>query len=181
MGFTEVVLKNRKKFYFLAVLSIFFIFIGFLSTAFTYRIMALTSTPSFCGSCHEIAPAVESWRTSSHAFNNFGVKATCMDCHLPPPERTLNFFFLKSKHGLKDVWAHFFHGEYNREEMQEKVHASMDNATCLNCHGNLLYIQSKRGAMKAHRDALYSKPQRRCMECHAPLVHINKEVYSFKE
>ncbi|MCB9480399.1 MAG: cytochrome c3 family protein [Desulfobacteraceae bacterium] len=154
------------------------VFIGFLLTAFTYKVMTVTSTPGFCASCHEIEAAVESWRTSTHASNDKGFKATCMDCHLPPPENTIEFFFLKTKHGLKDVFAHLFFGEYNKEEMQEKVHREMQNKTCMNCHSNILYIQTDRGAMKAHREAVYSTPQRSCMECHAPLVHIKKETYS---
>jgi len=140
--------------------------------------MTITSTPGFCASCHEIEAAVQTWRTSTHASNDKGLRATCMDCHLPKAENTIEFFYLKSKHGLKDVFAHFFFKEYNTEKMQNKVHQEMENKTCMNCHSNLLYIQTDRGAMKAHREAIYSEPQRSCMECHAPLVHIKKETYS---
>ena len=151
---------------------------GVLVTAGTYTVMTETSTPGFCALCHEIAPAVESWRTSSHASNEHGFQATCIDCHLPPPQNTLEFFYLKTKHGLKDIWAHYFHGEYDRQKMQKKVHASMDNAACLKCHANLLYIQSSRGAMRAHREVLYSEAKRRCLECHTFLVHIRRDTYS---
>ncbi|MGM0418826.1 MAG: cytochrome c3 family protein [Thermodesulfobacteriota bacterium] len=172
---------KKKVVYISFFLIILVLFMGFLATAFTYKIMTATSSPEFCASCHEIAPAVETWSTSPHASNDKGFRATCIDCHLPPPENTIEFFFLKTKHGIKDVWAHLFYGEYDREKMQKRVHDTMDNSTCIKCHSNILYIQADRGAMKAHREALYSNPQRSCMECHAPLVHINRETYSVEK
>ena len=58
------------------------------------KLMVATSTPEFCASCHEIRPAVQAWRVSSHVNNPKGLQATCMDCHLPPPEDTFNFFVM---------------------------------------------------------------------------------------
>lgn len=34
-----------------------------------------TSTPLFCGSCHEIKPSVDGWEGSAHS------EQTCLDCH----------------------------------------------------------------------------------------------------
>ena len=57
-----------------------------------YYTMVRTSTPQFCALCHEIQPAYNDWKTSSHGFNEQGVVADCMDCHLPAPHSTFNFF-----------------------------------------------------------------------------------------
>ncbi len=78
-----------------------------------------TSTPEFCTSCHEIKPAVVAWRTSTHSNNAAGVVVDCMDCHLPAPQDTFNFFFAKSYHGLKDVAVYFLVGEYDRDQARE--------------------------------------------------------------
>lgn len=147
-----------------------------------YKIMVDTSTPSFCASCHEIKPAVEAWRTSSHASNSKGFTARCMDCHLPPPEQTVYFFFSKAKHGLKDFWGHYFGEPYDSAKRREIVYSTMDNSNCLKCHQNILYIASKRGAMLAHRDAIYGDggKGKSCFLCHRDLVHKQKELFEAK-
>ncbi len=92
----------------------FGVFIAFPLFSLAYYTMVRTSTPQFCASCHEIKPAVVAWRSSTHTNNAAGVVVDCMDCHLPAPQDTFDFFFAKSYHGLKDVAVHFFGGEYDR-------------------------------------------------------------------
>jgi hypothetical protein len=41
-----------------------------------------------------------------------------MDCHLPPPEDTFDFFFTKAADRVKDVTLHFFGGPYDRDVSQ---------------------------------------------------------------
>ncbi|EPR37483.1 NapC/NirT cytochrome c domain protein [Desulfovibrio sp. X2] len=149
----------------------------------TMRAMAVTSTPEFCGSCHEISPAVSQWRTSPHAANSRGLQARCMDCHLPRPEDTASFFIMKTYHGLKDVTAHVLHGAdaYDAQEARENVWRTMDNENCLKCHKDILYIPTSRGAMLAHRSVLYPRPgekERRCTDCHYRLVHEERAAYA---
>ncbi|MDY6974535.1 MAG: NapC/NirT family cytochrome c [Thermodesulfobacteriota bacterium] len=50
------------------------------------------SNPQFCALCHEIQFAVDTWKTSTHINTALGVVADCMDCHLPAPHDTFNFF-----------------------------------------------------------------------------------------
>ena len=155
------------------------ILIGFPVVDGTYKIMMATSTPEFCASCHEIRPAVRDWRTSSHASNIHGVVADCVDCHLPNPEDTLHFFFAKTYHGVKDYVAHFLIEEYDREKNREHAYLDMPNSRCQKCHTNILYMPYNRGAMRAHRAALYPMdgPEKACVSCHRPLVHIPAETY----
>lgn len=145
-----------------------------------YKIMVETSTPSFCASCHEIKPAVEKWRTSSHASNEKGFTARCMDCHLPPPEQTISFFFSKAKHGIKDFWGHFFGDPYDAEKRRSIVYSTYPNTNCVKCHQNILFIPDKRGAMLAHRAVVYQNSDRglSCFECHRDLVHKARGTYS---
>lgn len=159
------------------------VIIGFPLFSMTYYTMVRTSTPQFCASCHEIRFAVDTWRTSTHVNNAQGFVADCMDCHLPAPHDTMAFFYTKTMHGLKDIIAHFLQDEYDHQENREKAYASFDNAQCQKCHRNILYIPDKRGAMLAHRTAVYALPgrEKKCVQCHRDLVHNPAAVYQFKQ
>jgi cytochrome c-type protein NapC/trimethylamine-N-oxide reductase cytochrome c-type subunit TorC len=157
--------------------------LGFPIFSLTYYTMVRTSTPQFCASCHEIHFAYNTWRTSSHTNNAQGFVADCMDCHLPAPHDTVDFFYAKTAHGIKDVVVHFLGGEYDHQENREKAWASIKNDQCLKCHRNFLYIPDKRGAMLAHRTVVYARPgqEKRCLDCHKNLVHNDRPVYEYKQ
>ena len=43
------------------------------------------SSSEYCGTaCHEMQTAYDSWKLSGHSVNEKGLKAGCVDCHLPP-------------------------------------------------------------------------------------------------
>ncbi|SHL36652.1 cytochrome c-type protein NapC [Desulfatibacillum alkenivorans DSM 16219] len=157
--------------------------LGFPLFSLTYYAMVRTSTPQFCASCHEIRPAYNDWKTSSHVNNAQGFVADCMDCHLPAPHDTWNFFYAKTAHGIKDVAAHVMGNEYDRQEQRENAYAAFKNSQCQKCHRNILYIPDKRGAMLAHRSVLYPRPgyEKRCVDCHRNLVHVPREIYAYKQ
>ena len=149
----------------------------------SYYTMVRTSTPEFCASCHEIKPAVVAWRSSTHTNNAAGVVVDCMDCHLPAPHDTFDFFYSKTVHGIKDVVKHFTQEEYDNEENRQKAYASFRNDQCQKCHRNILYIPDKRGAMLAHRTVLFPREgyEKRCIDCHKDLVHNPKPYYQYKQ
>jgi nitrate/TMAO reductase-like tetraheme cytochrome c subunit len=165
--------------------SVIFITIGIIISfpifSITYFTMVRTSTPQFCGSCHEIQPAVESWKTSTHVNNSHGFVADCMDCHLPAPQDTFNFFYSKTVHGIKDIIVHFSWIEYDREKNKQAAYASFKNQQCEKCHRNILNIPDKRGAIIAHRSVLYPLPgyEKRCVDCHKDLVHNQSPYYKY--
>ena len=108
-----------------------------------------------------------------------------MDCHLPPPQDTWNFFYAKTLHGIKDVVSHFTGGAeaYDNAVQREKAYASFQNGQCRKCHRNILHIPNKRGAMLAHRAVLYPMPgfEKKCVDCHRDLVHNDRGFYDFKQ
>lgn len=161
------------------------IVLGFPVFSMVYYTMVRTSTPQFCASCHEIEYAYQTWKTSSHVNNGQGIVADCMDCHLPPPQDTVNFFYMKTAHGLKDVISHFTGGaeNYDNAEQREKAYKSFTNMQCQKCHRNILHIPDKRGAMLAHRSVLYPMPgyEKKCVDCHRELVHFERGFYDFKQ
>ena len=158
-----------------------FLGIGFFQL--THIAMLQTSTPEFCASCHEIQPAYNEWKTSSHASNAKGVIAQCKDCHLPQPENTADFFVAKTVHGIKDVVGHLIGGDYDRYEKRNAAYKSIQNSYCTTCHQNIIYISRKRGAMLAHRTVLYPRQgyEKKCTDCHQNLVHKSAAIFSMNE
>lgn len=161
------------------------ILVGFPVFSMTYYTMVRTSTPEFCSMCHEIRPAYMAWRTSTHVNNAQGIVADCMDCHLPAPHDTVDFFYSKTLHGIKDVVSHFTGGDqrYDRAVMRQRIYDTLDNSQCLKCHRNILNLPQKRGAMLAHRQVLYPRPgyEYRCTDCHSNLVHVDVTFYKYKQ
>jgi cytochrome c nitrite reductase small subunit len=166
-----------------AIFIVIGIFIALPLFSITYYTMVRTSTPEFCASCHEIQFAYNTWKTSTHVNNAQGFVADCMDCHLPAPQDTLDFFYAKAFHGLKDLILHFTQDEYDHAKQREKAYASFKNDQCMKCHRNLLYIPDKRGAMLAHKTVLYPRPgyEKRCVDCHRNLVHNPRQIYEYKQ
>jgi len=173
-------MRRPAKAFFLVILGIL---LGFPVFSMTYYTMVRTSTPGFCASCHEIQFAYNTWKTSTHVNNGQGFVADCMDCHLPAPHDTANFFYMKTIHGIKDIFAHFTMDEYDHNEQREAAYRSFKNYQCMKCHRNLLYIPDKRGAMLAHRSVLYPLPgmEKKCVDCHRNLVHNRTPIYDYKQ
>ncbi len=161
------------------------IVIGFPIFSISYYTMIRTSTPQFCASCHEIQFAYNTWKTSTHVNNAQGFVADCMDCHLPAPHDTFNFFYAKTAHGIKDIVVHFTQdmSEYDHQKQRRTATASFQNEQCRKCHRNILNIPDKRGAMLAHRSVLYARPgyEKRCVDCHENLVHNAAPLYRYKQ
>lgn len=173
-----------KKYITAGILVFAGIIIAFPIFSMSYYTMVRTSTPQFCASCHEIRYAYNTWKTSTHVNNAQGFVADCMDCHLPAPHDTINFFYSKTIHGIKDILVHFLSTTpYDHEENREAAYASFKNEQCLKCHRNILNIPDKRGAMLAHRDVLYARPgyEKKCVDCHRDLVHNASPIYRYKQ
>jgi len=172
-----------KKFLKTGVLVLVGILIAFPLFSMTYYTMVRTSTPDFCASCHEIRPAVNQWRASTHVNNAHGFVADCMDVHLPAPHKAVDFVVAKTFHGDKDVVKHFTMDEYDRQENRAAAYRSFDNAQCQKCHRNLLGMPHRRGAMLAHRTVLYPRPgyEKKCVDCHYDLVHNDTIAMMYKQ
>ena len=174
-----------KKYVLGAILIGVGILIAFPLFSISYYTMVRTSTPQFCASCHEIQFAYNSWKTSTHVNNAQGFVADCMDCHLPAPHDTIDFFYAKTFHGIKDIFVHFTQdpNQYDHQLQRQKAYAAFKNEQCQKCHRNILNIPDKRGAMLAHRSVLYPRPgyEKKCVDCHRNLVHNQREFYEYKQ
>ena len=157
--------------------------LGFPVFSVSYYTMVHTSTPQFCATCHEIQFAYNSWKTSTHVNNSQGFVADCMDCHLPAPHDTFDFFYAKTWHGIKDIVVHFTQESYDHQKNREVAWVSIKNDQCLKCHRNLLHMPTQRGAMLAHRSVVYARPgyEKKCVDCHYDLVHSERGLVMFRQ
>ena len=149
-----------------------------------------TSSPSLCGSCHEMKPSYESWSQSAHT----GVK--CVTCHETPrewygaPLRAVE----RARLLTRDTWRHLSGrlGEPNDPSAIGRT-SPMPDEICLQCHtpdrratsGFRILIDHPEHARRtgscvachvytAHPDAELGKPlslMTKCYDCHGTAEH----------
>ncbi|MHC4221679.1 MAG: cytochrome c3 family protein [Planctomycetota bacterium] len=136
--------------------------------------MAPTSKSDYCGSkCHEMNTAYRSWELSVHGSNKYGIRVECVDCHLPAKDKYFRYIAAKAHAGAKDVYKHYFGGEYDVEEIREQVLAGMANRRCMNCHDDLLAKPGDSAARMAHVELLSQGDELeiKCVDCHESVGH----------
>ena len=120
----------------------------------------LSSTPSFCGSCHIMQPYFDSWVTSTHS------EVPCVDCHIPPG---ITAEFRKKSEALSMV-SRYFTGTYGTNPWTE-----IEDASCLRCHEKrLLFGQEVYGGIlfdhAPHLTEMRRGKKLRCTSCHSQIV-----------
>ncbi len=90
--------------------------------------MEPVSKSEYCGTrCHEMDTAYQSWKLSIHGVNERGLHSECIDCHLPSKDNYFTHIVAKAYEGGKDLYKHHFGGEYEVEEVRERVLAHISN------------------------------------------------------
>lgn len=141
----------------------------------------MSSTETFCISCHEMADNVyPEYQKTIHYSNRTGVRASCPDCHVPRPWgpkliRKIGATFNEVPHhliGKLDTKEKF---RAHRAEMAQIVWDTMkanDSRECRNCHQMEhmdLQLQDK-SAARRHAAAL-AKKDKTCIDCHQGIAH----------
>ncbi len=141
--------------------------------------MELTNTESFCISCHEMKTNVyEEYRSTVHASNRSGVRASCPDCHVPKEWRHKIIRKIRASNEL----LHHFLGTLSTPEKFAKKRIELaknewrrmkatDSRECRNCHEfkNMDYALQEPRAAKAHEQGLNSG--KTCIDCHRGIAH----------
>jgi nitrate/TMAO reductase-like tetraheme cytochrome c subunit len=146
-----------------------------LGLAAVYASVELTSTVSFCTSCHEMKAAHETWLESKHSRPGSGMRAAaCRDCHLPPWTKPVELLWSKAYHGAKDVTKHFTDAEEMKHpgyyfNMKQHAGKTLDNASCLKCHGDV-YRKKHENYENIHSQ-LKNNPGMKCYKCHETTAH----------
>jgi nitrate/TMAO reductase-like tetraheme cytochrome c subunit len=117
-----------------------------------------TSQPSFCNRCHVMNKYVDTWSASAHH------DVTCERCHLSPGL----FGFLGGKITGLQVVMNYIRGNYE----DYSFNASVQNASCLECHSDLLarnFTDRKTGVTVSHLHIIQNGGK--CMNCHSTVAH----------
>lgn len=155
------------------------VFWGGFNTAMEY-----TNREEFCISCHEMENNVyQEYRTTVHASNRSGVRATCPDCHVP---REWSHKIVRKIQASNEV-LHKILGsidtpeKFNAKRLQlaQNEWARMkktDSRECRNCHNfeSFDYAEQNRRSAKMHQTGL--NEGQTCIDCHKGIAHRLPEV-----
>jgi len=120
----------------------------------------MSSTPTFCGSCHIMKPYYASWEQSSHA------EIACVECHISPGVTAE----IRKKWEAMSMVAKYFTGTYG-----DNPWAEVEDAACLRCHDRRLL----EGRVQFHGVVFDHTPHMtetrrglhlRCTSCHSQIV-----------
>lgn len=142
------------------------------------QVVKYTSTNEFCALCHVHPHVEDSWRKSSHYFNESGFRANCVDCHLPP-KGTTAYLTEKAKTGLRDVWSYMTKDsadfDWESKSLLENASKHVYNESCKACHPNLFpkNLTEEGGTAHLYYEENEEKLNLQCISCHLDAGHYN--------
>jgi nitrate/TMAO reductase-like tetraheme cytochrome c subunit len=133
--------------------------LGFGLIAMVFMVQ-VSSTPTFCGTCHIMKPYYESWKHSKHN------RVACVDCHIAPGLTSE----VRKKFEAVSMVAKYFTGTYSTNPWAE-----VDDAACLRCHERRLLEGREvfHDVVFDHRPHLTESRRGlnlRCTSCHSQIV-----------
>jgi formylglycine-generating enzyme required for sulfatase activity/nitrate/TMAO reductase-like tetraheme cytochrome c subunit len=167
--------KNRRGlFLFIGV------FIGVVLFSALYQTTVYFSSNESCMMCHVHPHAEESWRMGKHGGNNnSGVMVNCVDCHLPPRDNTIAYYYAKAYHGLHHVWGYLTKDtesiDWERKRGVENAQHYVYNASCIACHQNMFPQGISDAGITAHLyyEENHARLNLQCINCHLYAGHFN--------
>jgi nitrate/TMAO reductase-like tetraheme cytochrome c subunit len=145
---------------------------GFLSG------LKFAESTAFCTSCHEMRAAFDEYTQSVHYSNEFGIRAGCGNCHVPP-----SFFAGLYRHvqASGEIFGHLSGKlgtpakyEAQRAAMAQKIWAEFkanDSAECRSCHTPSAMATAKQPEMAAEAHRSLAKSGMTCIDCHQGVAH----------
>jgi nitrate/TMAO reductase-like tetraheme cytochrome c subunit len=154
--------------------------IGFVATAGTQVMVAVTGTDHFCGTtCHSMQWVAKEHKASAHQVTRTGVGAGCHDCHIPRHYPEL--LWVKAKAGVKDAIGEM-QGTISTEEKFKKERLRMarlvwdeykanNSQACRDCHTFTpeVLAKQKEFARPMHQQVMEGKGT--CIDCHKGVAH----------
>ena len=140
--------------------------------------LKMAETNAFCTSCHEMRQPFDELTHSLHHFNEFGLQASCGNCHVPPA-----FLpgLMRHIEASTEVWGHLTgklstpaRYEAHRLELAQKIWAELkanDSAECRGCHTPALMDLSKQPPMAADAHSALATSGMTCIDCHKGVAH----------
>lgn len=141
-------MNNKWKRY--GVYGVVTVFLLFIVTLLSPKILAKTNTPEYCASCHVMK---EQYLSLMKGGLHNSLK--CVDCHLPN-ESKVSFYFWKAVDGSKDLIA--FHTGSVPDPIRASAHAKKTiQQNCIRCHEGMV--------------SRITIADRQCWDCHKRISH----------
>jgi cytochrome c-type protein NapC len=159
--------------------------VGAVAVIGTQVAVAVTGTDEFCGTtCHSHKNFVyPEHKLSGHYNNRTGVRAMCVDCHVPHnyPAKLI----YKAKAGIHDAIAEM-RGVISTQEKFEKERWRMANivwdemrennsANCRTCHDPAAMDASKQSEAATKQHKKFAAGKATCIDCHTGTAHKDPE------
>jgi cytochrome c-type protein NapC len=140
--------------------------------------LKITETDKFCTSCHEMNTPFQELTHSVHYSNQFGIQASCGNCHVPPSFLPGLWRHIRAS---SEVWGHI-RGELNtpakyeayRLQLAQKIWKELkanDSAECRSCHTPAAMAFAKQPAEAASAHQSLAKDGMTCIDCHRGVAH----------
>lgn len=138
----------------------------------TVGLAVFAASPTLCGTCHEMRPKVEAWKTSSHT------RVGCSGCHETPrpwyrfPETLTE----RATRLQRDLSAHgVFEGRAVAAAVgSTEPSGTVPDSTCLGCHDLSRKITMKYGTVFDH--GAHAKRNGSCLSCHLSTAHPDTQA-----
>ena len=159
--------------------------IGAVGVIGTQVAVAVTGTDEFCGTtCHSHEKFIyPEHKTSVHYNNRTGVRAMCVDCHVPHSYPAKLIY--KTQAGIRDAWAEM-RGTISTQEKFDRERWRLANnvwdemrennsMNCRTCHDPTAMDNAKQSenAVKQHKKFAAGKAT--CIDCHSGVAHKEPE------
>ncbi|WP_059172197.1 NapC/NirT family cytochrome c [Bacillus sp. FJAT-27445] len=122
---------------------------------FGYGALSYASTPSFCASCHEIAPQHATFQASAHN------QIKCVQCHIKPSKKDT---LVQKVEEAKRVVTHFINPP---TRIVTKV--AISNENCEKCHSTNRLVTATGDIIVNHGGHIEKRIP--CITCHNGVVH----------
>lgn len=122
-----------------------------------YGVISFTNSPSFCSSCHEMAPEVTTFTASAHS------EITCVQCHIKPGFINMMTHKVIS---LKEVYHHVMGIP---EQIVQTEHEAVSDENCLQCHSKNRLVTASKDLIVNHKGHIEEGVP--CISCHSGVAH----------
>jgi sulfatase modifying factor 1 len=138
----------------------------------------LTSTDSFCESCHVHPQATNSWIQSTHYTTKSGTVIHCVECHLPPGG--VDYAIQKTRLGVRDAIGTVLKDresiDWEARSQLERARTHVFRESCLECHPNLFPLELTDKGEEAHLHYEQRADEIRCLNCHLQVGHYDPDA-----
>ena len=147
--------------------------------------LAVTGTDEFCGTaCHSHEKFVfPEHKLSAHYTNRTGVRAMCVDCHVPHSYPAKIFY--KARVGMEDIYAEL-RGTISTQAKFDAARWRLANvvwdemrannsANCRSCHDPAAWDHKKQSEDAVSQHKKFSAGKATCIDCHTGVAHREPE------